>query len=82
MVEYEIKCIDGCGTVLGRVTFPDGTKYPGDAHYGFMVPAHHAARVEAEKEAQEQGETVVKAADELAERQRIIAELRRQGLIL
>lgn len=61
MSEFQIKCADGCGTVLGRVTLPDGAKYPGDAHYGFYVPEHFAAKVLAERVEQDQ-----KAADEQA----------------
>lgn len=56
MVEYPIRCIDGCGRILGKVKFPDGTPYPGDAHYGFVCEAEHAPARRAALEALLQNE--------------------------
>lgn len=82
MVEYMIRCVDGCGQVLGKVEFPDGTKYPGDAHYGFYVPAHHAARLEADRSAETQKATDQKTAEDAALNLKVEAVLRTKGLIL
>lgn len=74
MAEFEIKCADGCGEVLGRVTLPDGAKYPGDTHYGFMVPEHAEIRAAA-MEAEQKARTI-------SEHRRQIEEVMGSGFVL